>query len=382
MQDRQTSAQNTELAKNAPSLFLAGPTPRLIDEWQVVPFIWDQVRFEVDRRDENGQFILTGSATPLKDDDGEDVPYEHSGIGRITPLEMRTMTLFETRDSGGEVSLSTLFEEKNEVATQCDLGLQDYAYLTCRGGWPRILGLDHEEALEQAHVFYDGLVYEDINRMFKRAKNPERIKRFMRSYARAVATETSLAEIRKDMDANEEGTLSEETISSYLVALERLYVIENLPAWNPNLRSKTAVRTSDTKHFVDPSIACAALGLGPEDLIADLRTFGLLFESLCVRDLRVYAERLRGHVYHYRDKKGREADAVIHLRDGRWALVEVKLANSDRIDEAAQNLISLAEDIDDEKMKAPSFLMVLTATQYAYRREDGVYVVPIGCLGP
>ncbi len=383
MQDRQTSAQNIELAKNAPSLLLAGATPRLIDEWQVVPFIWDQVRYEVDRRSENGQFILTGSATPLADPkDDEPEPYAHGGIGRIRPISMRTMTLFESQDGIGSVSLAALFAEESLEPSQCALALEDYAYLVCRGGWPRALGLDREEALEQAYVFYDGLVYEDINRVFKRTRNPERIKRFMRSYARAVATETSLAEIRKDMAANDEATLSDETIARYITALEKLFVIENLPAWNPNLRSKTAVRTSETKHFVDPSIAVAALGLGPRDLINDLETFGLLFESLCVRDLRVYAESLKGQVYHYRDKKGRETDAVIHLRDGSWAPVEVKLANQERIEEAAQSLLNFAADIDTSKMKPPSFLMVVTATGYAYRRTDGVYVVPLGCLRP
>lgn len=383
MQDRQTSAQNIELAKNAPSLLLAGPTPRLIDEWQIVPFIWDQVRFEVDQRDENGQFILTGSATPLADPEaGEQHPYEHSGIGRINPVTMRTMSLYESQDGQGSVTLEALFANKGFQPTECPLTLEDYAYLTCRGGWPRALDLDKETALEQVYIFYNGLVNEDINRVAHRAKNPERIKRFLRAYSRAIATETSLSEIRKDMTANDEQALSEVTIATYISALERLYVIENLPAWNPNLRSKTAVRTSETKHFVDPSIACAALGLGPNDLINDLRTFGLLFESLCVRDLRVYADALKGSVYHYRDKKGREADAVIHLRDGSWAPVEVKLANQERIEEAASNLLAFANDIDTTKMKAPSFLMVVTATGYAYQRADGVYVVPLGCLRP
>ncbi len=383
MQDRETSAQNIELAKNAPPLLLDGPAPRLIDEWQVVPSLWDQVRYEVDKRGENGQFILTGSATPLDEPEGVGSSlYEHSGIGRINPLTMRTMSLFESQDGTGAISLSALFEERDIEPSQCGLTLKDYAYLVCRGGWPRAVGLDHDVALEQPYVFYNGLVNDDINRVFKRAKNPERIKRFMRSYARAVSTETSIAEIRKDMAANDESALSDETIALYIAAMEKLFVIENLPAWNPNLRSKTAVRSSDTKHFVDPSIATAALGLGPEDLLNDLETFGLLFESLCVRDLRIYAESLKGQVYHYRDKKGREVDAVIHLRNGNWAAVEVKLANQERIEEAAGNLIKLVADIDTEKMKAPSFLAVVTATPYAYRREDGVYVVPLGCMRP
>lgn len=376
-QDRQMSAQNIELAKNAPALLLAGATPRLLDEWQVVPFIWDQVRFEVDHRDENGQFILTGSATPLDDDQQS---YEHSGIGRIAPMAMRTMSLFESKDGNGAVSLATLFAESSFLPSECNLGLSDYAYLVCRGGWPRAVGLEPEAALEQAYVFYEGLVNEDINRVSRRPKDPERIRRFMRAFARAVSTETSIRKMKDDMAANDGVALDDATFASYMTALERLFVIENLKAWNPNLRSKTAVRTSDTRHFTDPSIACAALGLGPNDLIGDLETFGLLFESMCIRDLRVFAEKLRGTVYHYRDKKGREADAVVHLRNGDWAAIEVKLASQESIDDAAAHLIALAQDIDTDKMKAPKFLMVLTATGYAYQRDDGVYVVPLGCL--
>lgn len=380
LQDSQSSAQNIELAKNAPALFLAGETPRLIDEWQVIPFIWDQIRYEVDKRDANGQFILTGSATPLPDGDKE--PYMHSGIGRINPLQMRTMSLFESRDSNGAVSLAQLFDGTSEVGATCSTDLEQYAYLVCRGGWPRALELLPEQALEQAFIFYEGLVMEDIQRVFKRSRNPERIRRFMRSYARAISTETSLAEIKKDMLANDEETLDEQTIALYITAFERLFVIENLPAWNPNLRSKTAIRSADVRHFVDPSIATAALGLGPASLIHDLETFGLLFESLCVRDLRVYAEALNGRLYHYRDKKGREADAVICLRDGRWAAVEVKLANQERIEEGAKNLLELADDIDEKKTGAPSFLAVITATPYAFQREDGVYILPLACLAP
>ena len=378
LQDKQTSAQSIELAKNAPSLFLEGATPKLIDEWQIIPFIWDQVRFEVDHRNENGQFILTGSATPLEEN-GEN-GYEHSGIGRITPLTMRPMTLFESKDGTGAVSLSSLFRQEDFKASECNLSLRDYAYLTCRGGWPRIIGLGKDEALEQAYIFYDGLVNEDINWVFKNAKNPARIKRLLRSYARAVSSEMPNSEIKKDMEAREGSALDDATIASYLNALEKLYVVEELSAWNPNLRSKAAIRTSSTRHFVDPSIACAALGLGPGDLIADLKTFGLLFESLCIRDLRVFAEKLCGQVYHYRDKKGLEADAIVHLRNGNWAAVEVKLASQDSIDEGAKHLLSLAADIDATRMKKPSFLMILTATNYAYRREDSVYVVPLGCL--
>ena len=378
LQNLATRDQDIALAKNAPDLFLEGDVPRLIDEWQDIPFIWNQVRFEVDRRGENGQFILTGSATPLDDEGGR--PYEHSGIGRIASLVMRPMSLFESKDGTGAVSLSDLFEGGQVAPARCELSLQDYAYLVCRGGWPRVVSLDGDEALEQAYVFYDGLVGEDINRVFRKSKNPERIKRFMRSYARAVSSETSLSQMKRDMEANEGTAFDEETIALYVTALERLYVVEELSAWNPNLRSKTAVRTSNTRHYVDPSIACAALGVGPRDLLGDLRTFGLLFESMCVRDLRVFSEKLKGRVYHYRDGRGREVDAVVHLRDGRWAAVEVKLASQESIEDAARHLRALADDIDTDKMKPPSFLMVLTATEYAYRRDDGVYVVPLGCL--
>lgn len=377
LQDRSTSAQQIALAKNAPDLFLAGDPPKLIDEWQVVPFIWDQVRFEVDHRKENGQFILTGSAMPLE---SPETAYEHSGIGRIAPLVMRPMTLKESQDGPGGISLAQLFSQTPPPPARCPVSLADYAYLVCRGGWPKALGLRKEAALEQAFIFYEGLVNDDINRVFKHAKNPERIKRLMRAYARATASQTSNAEIKKDICANDSETLGADAVASYINALEKLYVIENLAAWNPNLRSKTAIRTSETRHFVDPSIACAALGVGPADLIADLRTFGLFFESLCVRDLRVYAEALRGSVYHYRDANGLEADAVIHLRDGRWAAVEVKLASEEAIEEGASRLRALASKVDADRMRQPSFLMVLTATEFAYRREDGVWVVPLGCL--
>lgn len=374
LQDRRESSQQIALAKNAPELVLAGEVPRLIDEWQVVPSLWDQVRFEVDHRSKNGQFILTGSATPL---DGEEDERDHSGIGRITPMVMRPMTLFESKDGAGGVSLSQLFEGNGLKSQLSPTTLTDYAYLTCRGGWPSVLGLAREAALEQAYVYYEGLVEEDVRRVVKNARNPERMRRFIRSYARASASETSIAEIRRDMAANDDGSMSEETIASYINVLERLYVIENLKAWNPNLRSKTAVRTSDTRHFVDPSIACAALGLGPGDLLADLKTFGLLFESLCIRDLRVYAEALHGEVRHYRDANGLEADAVIHLRGGKWAAIEVKLSSEEAIEEAARHLSALAKNV---KGRAPEFLMVLTAAGAAYQREDGIFVVPLSSL--
>lgn len=376
LQDRSTSAQQIALAKNSPGLFLAGESPKLIDEWQVVPFIWDQIRYEVDHRGKMGQFIITGSATPLDDDDDA---REHSGIGRITPMIMRPMSLWESDDSTGGISLSRLFSGETPEPAQSRLGLRDYAFLTCRGGWPSALGLTDDAALEQAYIFYDGLVEDDLKRVLKNTRNPERVRRLMRSLARAVSSEMPIAAIRRDMIANDNDAMDVDTIASYLNALERLYVVENLAAWNPNLRSKTAVRTSETRHLVDPSISCAALGLGPDDLLADLKTFGLLFESLCVRDLRIFAEALHGEVRHYRDSGGLEADAVLHLRGGAWAAVEVKLASEDSIDEGAKHLRRLAAKVEGRR---PEFLMVLSATGVAYRRDDGVWVVPLGCLEP
>ncbi len=376
MQNSKDKEQNIMLAKNAPDIFLKGETPRMIDEWQIIPFIWDQIRFEVDHRGEKGQFILTGSSTPLSD-----FSYEHSGIGRIVPIRMRPMSLYESKDGNGTVSLDVLFNHPDEFTpSKCDLDLSEYAYLLCRGGWPGALGLEREQALEQVYNFYEGLVHDDINRVFKKPKNPERIKRLLRSYARAVSTETPTKKIRDDLINNEEEIFDEDTVSSYLNALSKLYVIEELPAWNTNLRSKTAVRCSNTRHFVDPSIAVAATGCGPDDMINDLKTFGLWFESMCIRDLRVYAQKLKGDIYHYRDARGREADAIIHLRNGKWAAVEVKLSSQESIDEGAAHLLSIRDDIDRTKTNGPSFMMILTTTPYAYMRQDGIYVVPLGCL--
>ncbi|MBQ9573518.1 MAG: ATP-binding protein [Acidaminococcaceae bacterium] len=377
MQDLGTKEKNVLLAKNAPHIFLSGETPRLIDEWQEVAFIRDQIRFEVDKRSQMGQFILTGSATPLDDN-----AYSHSGIGRIIPMRMRPMTLFESGDGSGQVSLKELFEGEPVLGFVNETSLEDYAYLVCRGGWPGIFSVSKEHALRLHENFYEGLIHEDINKVFKNKKNPERLKRVMRAYARAESTETSMESLTEDIRANEGRSIDIRTTASYIEALQRLYVVEEMPAWNPNLRSKTAIRSANTRHFVDPSIACAALEIGPEDLMYDMKTFGLLFESMCVRDLRVYAELLGGTVYHYRDKDGLEADAVIHLKNGKWGAIEVKLRSEDSISEGARHLRMLANKINTEKMKAPSFLMVVTTTEFAYRREDGVYVAPLGCLAP
>lgn len=375
MQNKNDQAQNIELAKVNPSLFLQGVPPKLIDEWQVISFIWDAVRFEVDQRDEFGQFILTGSSTAKKTDD-----IMHSGIGRIVKMVMRTMSLYESKDSTGAISLKNLFDGETVIGAKCDNTLLDYAFYTCRGGWPKSVGQTKKVALNLAKNYYNGLVQDDIRDVDNVKRDRFRTEAILRAYARNIGGQVSIDTLLEDVRTYDNAEMSAVTLNDYLNALRKLYVIDDTPAWNPNLRSKTAVRTSPTRYFVDPSIACSALGLGPSDLINDLKTFGLLFECMCVRDLKIYAEKNDGTIYHYRDKNGLEADAVIHFRNGQWAPVEVKLGNPDKIEESAKNLLKLADSIDKTKMKAPSFLMILTATPYAYRREDGVLVVPVGCL--
>jgi predicted AAA+ superfamily ATPase len=374
MQDPVKKKQNLIMAELEPTILLEGDTPRLIDEWQLAPQLWDAVRFEVDKRDAFNQFVLTGSSVPIGD-----MATSHSGTGRISRMVMRPMTLYESGDSNGSVSLGELFKENKEITIKSEMDIRQIAYLICRGGWPKALGQSDKIALKQAYDYYDAVVESDISRADGVIRNPQRVKLLMRSYSRFIASDGKIANIRKDMAYNDTDSLDENTIYSYINALKRIFVVEDLPAWSPNLRSKTAIRTSDTRHFVDPSIAVASLGLGPNDLLADLNTMGLFFESMCIRDLRVFAEALDGTVYHYRDKLGLECDAVVHLRNGSYALVEVKLGGSE-IDNAVQNLLSLKNKIDTDRMKAPSFLMVLTGTEFGYKREDGVYIVPIACL--
>ena len=374
MQDEDTRQQNIALAKLSPSDFLKGETPLLIDEWQVVPSIWNQIRTEVDRRDEFGQFILTGSKKPENVDDTD----EHTGTGRITSLTMRPMTLYESGESDGSISLEGLFNGEGAFS-RCDKRLQDYAFYTARGGWPKAIGQDRDVALEQAMDYIDGIVGSEMSEGAKR--DPERVRLLLRSYARNCSTQANNSTIRNDMIENDTMSLDEDTIASYVKALKGLYVIEESEAWNPNLRSKTAIRTSNTRYFIDPSLACAALDIGPEALIADLNLFGFLFENLCIRDLRVYSERLKGKVKHYRDSSGLEVDAVVTLRNGDWAAVEVKLGSEDHIEEGATNMLKLLDRMDP-RSKRPSFMMVLTASGTAYKRPDGVWVVPLGCLGP
>lgn len=379
MDNPKDRAMNMQLAQIDPELLLNGKTPRLIDEWQIAPELWDAVRFTVDHRSDDGQFILTGSVTPMSEEDEKKV--HHSGAGRIARLRMRPMTLWESGESKGGVSLAGLFVDSTKVAAMSELELQDVAYLICRGGWPRAVNQKRKIALGRALDYYDTVVNVDVKQADGVERNPERVKLLMRSYARNQGTQVALTGICQDMRANDSDTLDDRTVYSYLKALKGVFVVEDCPAWNPNLRSKTAIRASDTRYFTDPSIAVAALGIGPNDLMSDLNTMGLLFETLCMRDLRVYAQPLDGEVFHYRDKNGLECDAVVHLRNGSYGLIEIKLGGEKLVNEGAETLKKLAEKIDTDKMKAPSFLMVLTATgKYAFRREDGVLVVPIGTL--
>lgn len=370
---------NLKMAEIDPEKLLQGETPRLIDEWQIAPELWDAVRFAVDHRDEDGQFILTGSASPLSDEDTAKI--YHSGAGRIARLKMRTMSLWESGESNGAISVGRIFSGDEKMIGTNDLELSDIAWLTCRGGWPRAVCQSRRIALGRAFDYYDTVVNVDVKVPDGIERNPERTKLLLRSYARNQGSQASLSSICQDMKMNDNDTLNDRTIYSYIQALKSIYVIEDCKSWNPNLRSKTAIRTSDTRYFTDPSIAVAALGIGPKNLMNDLNTFGLFFETLCMRDLRVYAQALDGEVYHYRDKDGLECDAVMHLRNGSYGLMEIKLGGETLIEEGAKSLKKLASKIDTDRMKEPSFMMVLTAVgKYAFKRDDGIWIVPIGCL--
>ena len=376
LSDPEKQSQYRTMADINPKRLLQGKTPLLLDEWQLAPKLWDAIRFEVDHREHLGQFILTGSAVPASYDE-----IHHTGTGRVAWVKMRPMSLFESGDSSGEISLGELFQSPKEIFGLNLLNMDQLAFVLCRGGWPQATKLSGEVALEQAFDYYDSVVQSDISRADNVSRNPERVKRLMRSYARNQGTQASAELMRQDVKANDSADFDLDTVYSYLGALNKIFVIEDVHAWNPNLRSKTAIRTSDTRYFVDPSVATAALGLGPNDLINDLKTFGLLFETLCIRDLRVFADALKGEVYHYRDSRGLECDAVVHLRNGSYGLVEIKLGGDMLIEEGVKTLNALEAGIDTDKMKAPSFKMVLTGIgDYAYRRPDGIYVVPIGCL--
>ena len=378
MADPQKRKQNLQAAKMNVGNILNGAVPRLIDEWQIAPTLWDSVRFEVDQRNEVGQFILTGSSVPPKSDE-----IYHSGTGRFAKLLMRPMSLFESGESSGSVKLQDLFQHSDSIEGESKIDIAELAYLICRGGWPGALGLSREDAMDQAFDYYDLVCDSDVSRVDDVVRNAQRVRLLMRSYARHQGSMATVGTILSDMKANEASDLSDNTIYDYIKVLKKIFVIEDMPAWNPNLRSKTAIRTSDNRYFIDPSIATAALGIGPNDLIDDLETMGLFFETLAVRDLRVYADALDGQVYHYRDKSGLECDTVLHLRNGSYGLIEIKLGGDDLIESGAKSLKALSEAIDTTRMHQPSFMMVLTGIgDFPYRRDDDVWVVPIGCLRP
>lgn len=372
MQDPDNTAAYQAMADTKPSLLLKGNTPRLIDEWQIAPVLWDAIRFEVDKRADVGQFILTGSAVPT------DNITAHTGTGRISRILMRPMSLFESGESNGSVSLRSLFKGSKDIEALSDLTIENIAYALCRGGWPASIKQNGTAALRMARDYVEAVINYDVSRVDNVEKNPERVRMLLRSLARNVATMASIETIKNDIEATD-ASISDKTISSYLNALRRIFVVEDLPAWSPSLRSKTAIRTSAKRHFVDPSIATAVLRTNPDGVLNDFKTFGFLFESLCTRDVRVYAQAIDADVFHYRDKSELESDLIVRLRDGRWAAIEVKLGNK-QIEEAAQNLLALKAKIDENKMGEASFLMVLTGGQFAFRRKDDVLVVPIGCL--
>jgi predicted AAA+ superfamily ATPase len=368
--------KNLFLAEENPEALLEGDVPRLIDEWQLAPQLWDAARFTVDRRGKPGQFIFTGSAVPA-----DKSKIHHTGTGRFAWLTMRPMSLWESGESNGKVSLLRLFAGQRDVAIAPDHSLSDLSFMVCRGGWPSSLNMKRTAALRQAQNYVNAVCESDISRVDNTVRDATFARRLLRSYARHQGAQVPISTIYADLASSKEGSMSEETISSYITALKKIFVVEDMPAWSPNLRSKTAIRTSETRYFVDPSVATAALGMGPKDLENDLNTFGLMFETMAVRDLRVYAEALDGDVFHYRDKNGLECDAVIHLHNGSYGLVEIKLGGSKLEEEGAKTLKELAKKIDTTRMREPSFLMVLTGLgSYAYQRKDGVMVVPIGCL--
>lgn len=373
--DPSTVNTNKILSEIDPERLLTGDHPRLLDEWQVAPKLWDAVRHHVDRHKGQGQFILTGSSVPA--DISETI---HSGTGRFGWLVMRPMSLYESGDSTGDVSLASLFESQ-PISGCSDLDLDRLTFLICRGGWPESVNMDDDVALDQAFDYIDAVIRNDMSRVDNIRRDPQKVRMLLRSYARNQGTQISQASISADISSNDTEGVSEETVSEYLQALRKLYVIEDMKAWNPNLRSKTAIRTSDTRYFVDPSLAAASLRIGPQDLINNLNTTGFFFEALAVRDLRVYAESLDGDVYHYKDNLDNECDVVIHLRDGRYALLEVKLGGERLIDEGVRTLKDVLRRIDTDKMGKPAFMAIITGTErYAYRRDDGIIILPLGAL--
>ena len=373
MQDEDTSEDNLKIAGLQPSLLLEGEKPRLIDEWQMAPKLWGAIRFDIDRNPGFGRYILTGSTSP------DESTLSHSGAGRIARMRMRTMSLFESGDSTGAVGLKRLFDGTVEVAERSKLDYRGIARVLVRGGWPTSIGLEEQDARDAVESYCDAVLRTDINLPGGRRRDPQRMRAILRSLSRNISTSTSVRTILEGIGGGD--TMSPTTLVDYIGTLKSIHVVEDLPAWLPKLRSKTAIRQADTRHLTDPAIAAFFLGAGSHDLEMDPNTFGLLFESLAVRDVRVYSQDIGGDVYHYRDGDGLEADIVVHLHDGRWCAMEVRLGSMD-VDKAAKNLLRLSNKVDGASLGAPAFLAVITGTEYAYRREDGVYVIPLGCLGP
>lgn len=373
LQDPDRSISYLALADTKPSLLLKGETPRLIDEWQMAPVLWDAIRFEVDQRGEQGQFILTGSAVPI------DLATAHTGIGRIARFKMRPMSLFESNESNGTVSLKALFDgAQNEESITSTLTIEKLAFALCRGGWPAAVKVSSNSALRMATDYVEAVIYHDLTAVDGVTKNPDLVRLILRSLSRNLSNTANYQTLLKDIEA-QDTTISDKTIATYISALKRIYLIEDLPAWQPSVRSKSAIRTSDKRHFVDPSIATAVMRLDPDGLITDFNYFGFLFESLCTRDLRIYAQANDGEVFHYRDNTGLEVDLIVRLKNGKWGAVEVKMGQKE-IEKAAVQLLALKEKVDTQKMGKPSFLLILTAGQYGYLRPDGIWVVPIGAL--
>ncbi len=377
LQKPATYKQYRILADIGDDNLLSGEKPVLFDEWQKIPELWDYVRNYIDETSGKGLFILTGSAKPIEDKE------RHSGIGRMKKIIMRTMSLWESNESSGEVSLRNLFDNTKNVSGKNRYQLKDIAHIICRGGFPSaVIEKDKDISLNYAKDYVNTLVSTDITSVDDIKRNPKRARSILKSYARNISTPAKMTTILKDVESNID-TQDIRTINSYIDAFSKLFVIDETESWTPKLRSKTAIRTTSTKHFVDPSIATAILDANPNDLMQDLNTFGLLFENLVIRDLKIYTQSLDGNVYNYRDKSGLEVDAVIHLNDGRWGLIEIKLGGETLINEGALTLTKLKEVIDQDKMNKPAFLAIITATDsFAYKREDGIYVIPIACLKP
>lgn len=371
MQDPDEGPGYLAMVDTKPSLLLEGETPLLIDEWQMAPVIWDAVRFAVDKRNQTGQFILTGSVTP------DDNKTAHSGTGRIARLKMRPMSLYESKESNGQISLKDLFDRKTDIAEKGNLSIEQIAKAICRGGWPSAV-ISKNQSTQVIRNYINSVINIDINQADGIDKDPEKVRLLLQSLARNISTMATAKTIMDDIRANH-SIISDKTLNGYLNVLRRIFVVEDIIAWQPSLRSKTAIRTTNKRQFVDPSIATAVMHTNEKEILKDFETFGFLFESLCTRDIRIYTQAIEGDVFHYRDKSGLEADLIIKLFDGRWAAIEVKLGNK-QIEEAAKDLIKLSQKVDIEKMNPPSFLMVLTGGNVAYKRPDGVLVVPISCL--